>query len=139
MILVISSKYLSKLLFCKIDMVLSFGDRCCFLTRRLFSPKKRHFTIAVKFGYFKKWLTHDYGHQFQISFEPTFLYKRPRFCRLIMLFCQKEAFYSIKTTFQYSRKICIFLNVLTHDSRQKFQISFEPTFLICTRDLGFVV
>ena len=91
MILVISSKYLSKLLFCKRDMVLSFGV-FVFSKGGFLAPKKQNFTIVVTFGYFKKWLTHDYGHQFQISFEPTFLYKRPWVCPLIMLFSQKEAF-----------------------------------------------
>ena len=33
-------------------------------------------------------------------------------------------------SFYYSRKICIFLNGFIYDSRQKFQISFEPTFLL---------
>ena len=48
----------------------------------------------------------------------------------MMLFSQKEAVKTLKMSFYYSRKNCIFLNGLTYDTRQKFQISFEPTFLL---------
>ena len=41
---------------------------------------------------FEKGLTHESGHKLQISIEPTFLYKRPWFRRLMMLFSLKEAF-----------------------------------------------
>ena len=122
MILVKRSKYLWSLLFCTRDLgfVVCW---CCFVKRRLFSRYKRHFTIVKrrlfspnkrnfsvveKYASFKKGITHDYGQQFQISFGPTFLFKRPWFCHFIMLFCQKEAFLSIKTTIYYSRRICIF-------------------------------
>ena len=52
MILVVSSKYLSSLLFCTRDLGFVVWS-CCFVKRRLFSPWKRHFTIVEKFAYFK--------------------------------------------------------------------------------------
>ena len=46
-----------------------------------------------------KGVTHDSGQKFQISFKSSFLEKRPWVFPLIMLFCQKEAFKTIKMTF----------------------------------------
>ena len=121
MIQIRSSKYLSSLLFCKRGKVLQFGDD-------IFS-KGGFLAPAKKILLLKNRLWSSVGHQFQISFGPTFLFKRPWFFRFSMLFCQKEAFQSMKMTFYYSRKISIFKNGFTHDSRHKFPISFEPTFL----------
>ena len=87
------------------------------------------FYYSRKICSFPKGLINDSGQIFQISFEPFFLQKRPRFCRLMMSFSQNEYFWTIKVSFHYSRKICIFSKGLTQDSCQKFQLSLAPTFL----------
>ena len=47
--------------------------------------------MVEKFVFFQFPFFHDSGEKFQISFEPTFLSKRPWFCSLMMMFSQKEA------------------------------------------------
>ena len=129
MILVQNSKYLSSLLLCK-RVDLGFVDsRCCFLKRRLFRRGKCHLTIVEKFAFFKKvnpWFWSKITNMFRAYF---FVKETLVLSFNDVFFLQKEAFYMIKKSFYYSRKSGIFPKGLTYDSFQKFQISFESTFV----------
>ena len=43
---------------------------------------------------------------------------------VMILFMEKKAFQTMKISFSYSKKICIFRKELTYDFGQKFEISF---------------
>ena len=70
-ILVKSSKYLSIPLFCTRNLGFVVSS-CCFVKRRLFSPSKRHFTIAKTLHIFKRvnpWFWSEVPHIFRAHFS----------------------------------------------------------------------
>ena len=112
--------------FCVKEAFVLLSDDVAFLKGGYVDDKKV-VLLQSKICIFPKGLNHYSGQKFQLSLQPV--KETPQFCRLMMLFSQKEAFQPIKMSFYFSLKLCIFPRGLTHDSGRKFRVSFKATFL----------
>ena len=74
-----------------------------------------HFFIGVN-----PWFSSKIRNFFLVCFS----LKKVSICNFMILFMEKKAFQTMKISFSYSQKICIFRKELTYDFGQKFEISF---------------